>query len=565
VSQLARTGIFAAAAVAAIALAVVASIPKRFGTTADHATELLFPDFQDPLSAQSMEIVKFDEDTSTRHEFKIGNVNGTWRITSHDNYPADKNTQLSGAASALVACQRGSQISSERSQHGTYQVLDPTEEAPAGQRGMGTLVAFTGESEKKLAELIVGKEVADQPDQPDPNTKLHYVRIRGQDAVYQVALDARKFSTKFDDWIERDLLKMDTSRIKSITIRDLDIAGNRLITKGFLHLTHKDSAHENRWGLDDLGPEEKLDEAKLNDLRNALSDLKIVDVHPKPAVLAAMLSGKNKQDVSPIEQMQAEMSLKQHGFITGSFGILPSDGFVEVQMEDGLVYTVLFGGIASLTADQNEAKRKEAKKKEDEKEGEKEGDEGEKKDNAVGTNRYVFVDIAFVENLIPKPEIKPIPGEPLLPKELAVEKAKQEAGAKENAKPAAKPKKVTLADTLKELRRLDEEGLVDAAELEHQRKNVERDNQRAQEEYDSQVKAAQKKEKELKERFADWYYVIDNDVYRKIRVKRAEIVKGPEKPKDEKAKDGAAKGEAAKGEKSKDSPAKATGAKAGTP
>jgi hypothetical protein len=41
-------------------------------------------------------------------------------------------------------------------------------------------------------------------------------------------------------------------------------------------------------------------------------------------------------------------------------------------------------------------------------------------------------------------------------------------------------------------------------------------------------KKAQKRVKELNARFADWYYVISEDVYKKLRVTQAELVTTPQ-------------------------------------
>jgi hypothetical protein len=575
VNQLTKTGVFAGVAVLAIVLAVVASMPRRFGDVGDGASELLFKDFQDPTLARSMQIVKFDEETSTRHEFKVARITDDkgrelWVITSHDNYPADANTQLAGVASALIDKQRGPQISSDPTQHGAYGVLDPSDDDNAGKNGIGTLVVFEGENEKKLAELIVGNEVKDQ-------SELRYVRIRGKDPVYRVELDASKFSTKFDEWIERDLLKLASARVKEVMIRDLDLREDgRFDTTGLLQFRHDSQATENQWDLVEpkLAPGEKLEQAKVNDMRSAIADLKIVDVHRKPAALADVLAGRDERQHDPAEQRMVRESLERRGFFIGRVGgIIPSDGFVSVQMEDGLEYTLLFGGLASLTADQTQANRKkgektdasktedgedDAKKDDAKADDAKKDDAGEKKDKATGSNRYVFVDVRLDEDFVKKPELKPIPGEPFLPTGKAAEKAKdaENDNAKNDAKdddaeakPAAKPKKVTLSDSVKELRRLQDEGLIDQTEWEHQRKEAEKANESAQKQYEDDLKAARKKEKELKERFADWYYVIDDEVYRKIRLKRVDVVKAPEKAPDEKAKDEKAKDEKAKDEK----------------
>ena len=52
-----------------------------------------------------------------------------------------------------------------------------------------------------LADLIIGKADKDQP-------QLRYVRKAGRDQVYKVVVQTDKLSTKFGDWIEKDLLKL---------------------------------------------------------------------------------------------------------------------------------------------------------------------------------------------------------------------------------------------------------------------------------------------------------------------------------------------------------------------
>ena len=61
-----------------------------------------------------------------------------------------------------------------------------------------------------------------------------------------------------------------------------------------------------------------------------------------------------------------------------------------------------------------------------------------------------------------------------------------------------------------------------------ERERIERDNKRKQEDYDAKIAAGKKHVKELNDRFADWYYVISDDVYRKIHLARADFVKKKE-------------------------------------
>ena len=66
-----------------------------------------------------------------------------------------------------------------------------------------------------------------------------------------------------------------------------------------------------------------------------------------------------------------------------------------------------------------------------------------------------------------------------------------------------------------------------------QRRLVERENHRKQDEYDEKLKAAQKRVRDLNNRFADWYYVVSDKEYAKIHLDRTSVVqKKEEKPAD---------------------------------
>jgi len=57
-----------------------------------------------------------------------------------------------------------------------------------------------------------------------------------------------------------------------------------------------------------------------------------------------------------------------------------------------------------------------------------------------------------------------------------------------------------------------------------ERRRVEAENRRKQEQYDEQVKAAQKRVRDLNNRFADWYYVVSDKEYDKIHLDRAGMI-----------------------------------------
>ena len=81
------------------------------------------------------------------------------------------------------------------------------------------------------------------------------------------------------------------------------------------------------------------------------------------------------------------------------------------------------------------------------------------------------------------------------------------------AAPAAEAKPVDEATKQQELEKLIAE-----------RKRIELENQRKLDEYQAKLKKGQETVKDLNVRFGDWYFVVDDGVFRKIRLSRENVV-----------------------------------------
>jgi hypothetical protein len=126
---------------------------------------------------------------------------------------------------------------------------------------------------------------------------------------------------------------------------------------------------------------------------------------------------------------------------------------------------------------------------------------------------------------IPKPDLQPVPEIKKAPEKPQAGKADAN-GAKKDSKPSdAKG----AAKTDKKAGSKDDSEDLEALEAEQER--IEKENHRKQDEYDEKVKKGQERAKELNARFADWYYVVDDETYRKIHLGQAEIVKSKSLPK----------------------------------
>ena len=523
-TALGRTIAFLAAGLGILAVGL--AVQPRFKPVAVEPAEarLLYPELADPEKAASMEIVTFDDETATLRPFKVVQTGGVWTLPSHDGYPADAKDQLAAACNELVDRPILDVVSTSPADHETYEVVEPDpEKLKVGTTGVGRLVEIRDASGNKLARLVVGKEAKRSTAGPPSARTLRYVRKAGQDPVYLVELDAAKFTTKFDDWIEKDLLKLSPWDVRRLVLDDstcalgLDEASGKPAVsrsrKSLIELAYDDK--DAKWSLgsleafdaankprpEKLAADEELASDRLNDLRNALGDLKIIDVARKPAGL----SGDLKAAEAFANDREAVMSLAQRGFFPFASGeILSGNGETIVGMKDGVEYLLRFGNGTSVSGEPQDQAKPDAP--------------GGETAAAERTGRYLLVMARFNEALLEKPKLDPLPEVPAVPGGGE----KQEAAKPGEAGQPA-PDKAAPGDAPGQLAAADEAEAKAQAALE-ERRRVERENRRKQDAYDDAVKAGQKRVKELNARFADWYYVVSDEEYAKIHLRRADVI-----------------------------------------
>ena len=265
-----------------------------------------------------------------------------------------------------------------------------------------------------------------------------------------------------------------------------------------------------KWVSVKMTADEQLNTAKLDELKTALDDLKIVDVSRKPAGLSADL----KVAADFASHQDAQQSLASKGFYPIPVGddgleLLSNEGEIRLEMNGGVEYVLRFG---QITGTGPAAKAAKAGGKQDEK--------------AAGLNRYLFVMAEFNPDAIPKPKFEPLSASKKSPEPEKKAAAENKDAKKADAKPAAEDKDVKKAANAKPA---EKPPVVDAKAEQAERARIEKDNKRKQEAYDQQLADGKKRVAELNARFADWYYVISDEVYRKIHLSRKEIVMKKEK------------------------------------
>ncbi|MEN6450609.1 MAG: DUF4340 domain-containing protein [Thermoguttaceae bacterium] len=551
----------AVAAVAALLAVVTWPVPAT--VSRDNVRgQMLYPDFKDPLAVASVDITEFDENSAMLDAFQVIRIEekgkARWVIPSHDNYVADSNAQVAAAANALMRLKAIDMPSDAQGDQAEYGVVEPDEKLlKVGATGVGMRVTMKDKAGKELLNLVIGKE-AGKPG-------LRYVRKVGQDPIYVVEANTDKLTTKFENWIERNLLDISPISVSRFRISDYTIRDRGIDQRRRIELARKESG-EARWKLLDdqkfvrgaagdawkpvkLAADEELNTAKLDDMMYAFDDLKIVDVTRKPAGLSADL--KAGRDL--LSSRQAIAALQSAGFEPGQLEdngpveIYSNEGEMRIGSDTGVEYVLRFGSVAGpgvvKKADKKKGKAKDAAK-----------------DQPSGMNRFLFVLAEFNPSLIEKPKFEPLPELKKEPEKKPAATAKADAKSGPAAAPDAKSGPTAASDkkprpaVAPDAKKADAKKPAASASasmeaerkaLEAERDRIAKDNKRKQDEYEQKIADGKKRVAELNARFADWYYVISDEVFRKIHLGRDEIVKKKEKAKGDHA--GHQHGDAPKG------------------
>lgn len=402
----AKTATFWVVALVMAALAAFVTWPRPIESEESvQIGKALFEDFIDPLVTSSLRIVTFDSEQSAISEFEVAKDNeGVWRIPTHAGYIADAEEQMQKAATLFLDNRILDVSTTNREDHASFGVVNPTSgSVRVGSQGVGRLVTIKDSKGATLVSLVVGNEVEGREGQ-------RYVRRPAQDIVYAVELDDSALTTRFTDWIEDDLLQLNPFDIAELTINNytasLDLLqGSVREQREFSATISTDGSEWNLERLDvykegtsvprPLAEGETLNTQRLNEVKNALDDLKIADVGRKPAGMSANLKASEEF----LDDEQALTSMVVRGFIpAGRAGseereILAANGEIAVSTKEGVRYILRFGNVAGLS----EAEQQEAAARADEPGG------------LIGSNRYLLVTTELDESRIPVPDLQPVP------------------------------------------------------------------------------------------------------------------------------------------------------------
>lgn len=531
-SESVRTLIYAAVAAVITGLALLTNNSYTPSEDAEFAKigKPFYPEFTNANAAMALEVYAYDEVQRELQSFRVVYEDGEWVIPSHYDYPAEAKERLHKAAASLMGIEREALAGRLKSAHERYGVIDPRLEDITQLEGHGQRVRLLGEKDTVLADYIIGKQV-------EGRSGIYYVRRPKEPETYMVQLDL-DVSTKFADWIEPDLLKIQRDDIIHISqkvpiIKEVPIQpGLNVLQKvgeNSVMLNRPKGGVSTEWQLPGLNEEtEQLKQSAITQMLVALDGMELQGVRTKPPGLTPDLGidfswmgpGSTEQDFLRGRGLDLRDELSARGFQlvpisdpgrTGpiEFALLGDGGDFEVVSQEGLRYHLHFGkilsggqkdieigntGTAALESEDEDAADDATKGDDNSDESNKDETDGEKGQLA----RYLFVRVQFDESLIPDPPSRP---EPPQPKALP--------GTPAAAQKPGKP-------------------LVDTREVSQEAKAA-YDTELAQYQddviaHDKKIKAGRELAKQLNERFAPYYYLVSAESYQKLKLDRSELV-----------------------------------------
>ena len=546
-NEFAKTGVALGAAVALSALAVSMKPGEVRLDLFDDQGEVFFPEFTDGGAINELEVTAFREETSDVYAFAVKrDDDGLWRIPSHGNYPADASDQMGKAAAMLIGLEKDAVVGDAKGRHAEYGVVDPLASGVETE-GRGKRVKLKDKAGNVLADLIVGDEV-------EGKAGVFYCRLPDKKRVYRTKLQG-SLSTQFADWIETDLLKAKSWNIDKIVFDNYSVDEQRgQVVKGDVLVLAK--GDDNKFALEGLdAASEETNVEKATEVGNTLGEIKIVGVRPKPEGLTARLERANGFEAQILRQQ-----LQSKGYFLAGGKLYSNEGDLIFETKSGVRYTLRFGELVYGEGDELTA-------------GIGAAEPGEGDDKPAANNRYLMVTAEFVEDLLDKPTGPRMEQAELDKRRLArstietiVKAVDAYKAANEGALPeglealVAKPAEgeALLAEVgpdpwgneyvytkegeaffvVSYARDGEPSGSAEDKDVSSAELAFEDTLDAAAKEwtaYDEKVETGQGEADELTQRFGPWYYVIDKELFDKLKPARADLVraKAPEAPADD--------------------------------
>ncbi|MCK6473731.1 MAG: FKBP-type peptidyl-prolyl cis-trans isomerase [Planctomycetes bacterium] len=311
-----------------------------------------------PEEIAFLQVATWNEESESPQVFIVHQKDGKWLIQSHHDYPADGKDRIGRTAGDVLNVRAGPRVTGGSSEHEKLGVVDPTDKNADAKKGRGKRVTLKSAGGTALVDLIVG----DKAESGD----VYYVRLPGDNSVYTAEVKP-DISTKFQDWVEPDPLKVRRGDVRKMVIRDYSIDETKGTVEQRSETELAKGKDDKKWSSPATPEGKAVDEDVTDSMLSDIAGMRLAGVRPF--------------DPRWLQPRGFFIDAKQ-GRIYGN------EGSLEVYTKDGLFYMLYFGEIAlGDEADQSaDAADTDGAKKSEDKAAQNKDGEKEK-----GHNRYMAV------------------------------------------------------------------------------------------------------------------------------------------------------------------------------
>lgn len=163
--------------------------------------QMLFEGFT-PSQVRTIEVSRYNSDRQALERIQLQRKGERWVIPGTADFNANNAVQVARAINSVLDRKVLEKISDDQQDHLKNGVVDPDQFQSAELRsGLGRRITLKDRNGQALADLIVGFPLQNAEQQA-----LYCVRIPGEPQVYSVPFDLEALTTRFQDWVDPNLL-----------------------------------------------------------------------------------------------------------------------------------------------------------------------------------------------------------------------------------------------------------------------------------------------------------------------------------------------------------------------
>ncbi len=354
-----RTTAFMGLLAAAMVFGAIYYYPKAAEIIVDAKVNQNLFETYETNDVRTISIMQYSDESNRIEQFRLRRKGERWVIPNAGDFPATRIARIGEVAKSLLDRTVLSLATEDEQGHVDYGVVDPSESGNSSRSSLGMRVDLLDRNKGDIANLIIGKPVPGASD----GVPRHYVRIPGQPAVYELEIPKNIFKTRFEDWIDPNLMELPPPTSTEVSISQINVDQYRLDPKNIADCKQQpisrtvfeiDKANVKKpvfeAFLEGEFSEQKLSPAQESEAAStlrSLGNIRYIDVVGKPKAAAKIL-----RSPSGISDAASFKPLEQFGFrISNEGAIEASNGEVSVTTTDGVRVRMLIGSLAQRAAD----------------------------------------------------------------------------------------------------------------------------------------------------------------------------------------------------------------------